>query len=83
MSRYMKGAQRPTPTNQDAIAAALGPKIYDVMDAPKRMPKDPGLAEMATDWHLLTNDEKKSLLEEFREKAKNHKVNNNNAVFQE
>jgi transcriptional regulator with XRE-family HTH domain len=81
MSRYMKGGQRPTPPNQDAIAAALGPQIYEVMDAPKRMPKDPALAEMAHDWHVLTSDEKKALLNEFREKVQHHKKSN--PVFQE
>jgi transcriptional regulator with XRE-family HTH domain len=82
LSRYMKGAQRPTPPNQDAIASALGPKIYEVMGVPKRMPKDQALAEMASDWHILTNDERKSLLEEFRAKVERHRQSNHQA-FQE
>lgn len=64
-SAWIGRVRPPTLDNVDKIATKLGPKIYDIMGIPPRMPNSPLLRSMAARWHKLPADKQAQVKETF------------------
>jgi len=55
MSNIVNGIRLPSVASADKIAAKYGPKIYDMMEIPRRMPDDKVAEFIMSNWHELTD----------------------------
>jgi transcriptional regulator with XRE-family HTH domain len=69
MGRYLEGKQMPSEKTVHKLAEKLGTEIYTIVGMPEKLPSDPMAVEIMRGWHLLNKDERKNLLDEFRQKA--------------
>jgi transcriptional regulator with XRE-family HTH domain len=77
LSKYMSGVQKPDAKNQDRIAGKLGPKIYDILGVPRRVPtgdkKLSAFVSLLVElWPKMTQDERDNLQDALAEKAERH-----------
>lgn len=73
LSQYMNDNRRPDVKQADLLAQKLGPEVYDRLNLPRKMPKDKLLYYIADNWHNLTVEEQKEILEHAKNKVEQRK----------
>jgi transcriptional regulator with XRE-family HTH domain len=61
-SQYVNNYRKPTGKNLDRIAAKLGPRTYEILGVPPRMPDDPVFLEIAKRWFAADDKTQEQVL---------------------
>ncbi|HWQ03913.1 MAG TPA: hypothetical protein VN452_01010 [Longilinea sp.] len=70
-SAYKNMTRQPSGDNIDRLANYFGDVVYDILDVPRRIPKDWRLARIAEIWPRISEHSRSELLE----KAENYLIN--------
>lgn len=63
LSQWMSGTRKPTGANVHKLGDKLGPEVYELLELPPMMPRDPGIMLIAKLWHKLNSDQQQKILD--------------------
>ena len=63
LSQWMNGLRLPTGENVFILADKLGPRVYDILGEPRRMPDDPGAQKIIELYYSMNEKERQELLD--------------------
>lgn len=66
LTNYMTNLRRPGGKFVDILADTLGPQVYDKLDLPRKMPRDPDMRFVIDSMADFNPNERKELIEHIR-----------------